>query len=364
MKSLFDLTRHMNNIIFMPFSTIARQANRIIDPPYIERMRALVGKADTPSHWDKDHYSVKGIDVPVYIAKAKDPVVEFHFCTGFNSTPLAYIPQIETLNKNGITVVATKLLKRDDIGHCSEDEMIKFHLDSTRAFFCNPATKHQNKDIPKIAGTHSAAGGYLALHVANPLSLYQLSKNFRGVASITPFFDVANGSKRFHPMIHDRFMKHAQHKPDAIATKTIHGKLYSSWFRFRGEPQIFSADIEPTNGEIVKLIENGERAFKAHQAATWTPALRHRFMLAQFDTASCSKTAADMADLIGAEKIILDSYHNPVLESDENLYRLIGRLHEMKDTPPIDMKHYMVPKKSQAAAVSAFAAPVRALQAT
>ncbi len=342
-----------------------RAIQQILSPPAIIAARKRIRDLKPPSHWDVDNYTVNGIDVPRYISEAKDPVVEFHFCTGFNSSPLVYAPVIDVMNKMGISVFATKLLQSGELDTDSPKDLIKFHLDSTRRFFTASRIRHNNKDIPKIAGTHSAAGGYLAEHTSNTLPLSQITRNFNGGAlHIAPFFDIANASRRFHPKKHAIFMKYARENPHLLPSDTLRGQAVSAYNRMKGQPQIFSADREPTYGEVLALRSIGDSTIEAHQKLPWQPTLKQHFVIATHDKASCSETAKLFADLQGASITELDAYHNPVLQSFKNVERLANRLLKMGESADVETGTSPVTEYKRPKAYAAATSPVRAPQAT
>jgi hypothetical protein len=303
---------------------------------------------EPPLYWEMDSFNEQGINVPVYIAEAKDPVVEFHYCTGFNSTPLAYIPQIRVMNACGISVIASKLLHRDELGSPSPEELVKFHSDSARQFFSNPYIAQTNSGVVKILGTHSASGGHLANHMADEKTLAAICKRFPAAIHIAPFLDVANASDHFNPRIAKAFLKHATKHYDKKPSDTLKGRAYMAFHSALGEPSICSAIDEPTYGEILALKNQGLETIKKHQDLPWKPTLRQRFVTPTKDTASCHKTGTMYAQEVGGKITELKkTYHNPVLESSENLTRLINRLLMAQDLPAIPEGQHTIPKRPQ-----------------
>jgi hypothetical protein len=323
----------LNNGIVAP---ITSKAHELLSPaPEIIQARASIRDLEPQPHWDVDYYTVDGIDVPRYISEAKDPIVEFHFCTGFNSTPLVYAKKIDLMNKLGISCFATKLLQSEELGTDNPEDLIQFHLDSTENFFTSSRVREHNKGIIKVAGTHSASGGYVSNHMTYLENVIAITQNFPGgILHIAPFSDVANASKRFHPMAHKLFMDTAQKHSKLLTSDTLRGKSYSAFHRARGEPQVFSADKDPTYGEILALRRIGDQTIERLETNDWQPTLRQRFALPTKDSASCSKTGALVADLQGAEKTDYDAHHNPELESQGNVDRVTGRVAEMGHSAP------------------------------
>lgn len=305
----------------------------------LEEKREKLKNAVPPPHWEVEHYSVNGVEIPKYIAKVEDPIVELHFCTGWKSTPLAYIPEFETLNEHGISITASKLHD-----HKRNTGFTNFDLLSTRHFFCDPTIHLKNPDVPKIAIAHSAASGYLIRHTANRLALRGLSRNFNALIHLTPFTDVAGASKRFHPVLHRKFVEHAERYPDRLTSEDPSGMVYSAWKRAWGEPQICSAHEGPTYGQILELCKSGDYSIDAHKKLPWNPAIKQNFILASHDTASCPKTGKFAADLTGSDHIMLNAYHNPPLESHKNLMRLIECVKTLKDQPKADLLNITKPK--------------------
>jgi hypothetical protein len=299
-----------------------------------------------------DHYTVQGIDVPRIISEAKDPVVEFHFCTGFNSTPLVYAPHFELMNKLGISVFASKLLQAEELGTDDPEELINFQLASTRDFFTSDRVREHNKDIPKVGGAHSAAGGYATHHTTEFNALVAMTHNFRGgMLYIAPFFDTANGSKRFYPKGHKIFTTVANWNKTSLTSDTIIGKGHSTFQRkIKKEPQVFSADKEPTYGEILALTNIGDITIDRLENSETQPLLRQRFALPTKDSASCSKTGGYVADLSGAEKTGYDAHHNPQLETQENADRVTARIAKMgHNASSASITEYTKPKPVESA---------------
>jgi hypothetical protein len=325
----------LNNGIVAPITSKAHEI--LSPPPEIIQARASIRDLEPQPHWDVDYYTVDGIDVPRYISEAKDPIVEFHFCTGFNSTPLVYAKKIDLLNKLGISCFATKLLQAEELGTGDPEDLIQFHLDSTENFFTSSRVREHNKGIIKVAGTHSASGGYVSNHMTYLENVIAITQNFPGgILHIAPFFDMANASKRFNSsLIHNAFVAFAKENPNLLTSDSLRGKGYSAYQRVKNkEPQVFSADKDPTYGEILALRGIGDQTIERLEANNWQPTLRQRFALPTKDSASCSKTGGHVADLGGAEKTDYDAHHNPELESQKNVDRVTGRVAEMGHNAP------------------------------
>jgi len=307
-------------------------AHKILSPPpETTELRQKIQDIEPPSDWDIEHFTVDGVEIPVYRAEVEKSKVEFYFCTGWKSSPLVYIPKIKMLNRYGISVISSKIHD-----HGRNNDFVDFDMKSTRQFFCDPKIRLRNPDVPKVAGVHSAAGGYMNRHTANPLSLRQLTQNFRAIYSLTPFFDVAGASKRFSPRLNKKFIAHAQERLDIFPSEDLKGQAYAAWLRARGEPQIFSAHEDPTYGQILGLCDSGNKGIEAHSKSNHVPAIKQHYVVANHDTASSRRTGIFAGNTLEADVCEIDAYHNPPLESDQHLHVLARQIIELGKTPAVD----------------------------
>lgn len=325
-----------SDVLSTPFSSLALQAgtfarNILSPPPETLERRQEIQDLEPPADWDVEHYTVDGVQMPIYRAEAEKPLVEFLFCTGWKSSPLVYIPIIKMLNRYRISVIASKIYD-----HGRDSDFVDFDMKSTRRFFCDPRVRLRNPDVPKVAGVHSAAGGYMYRHTANPLSLAQLTNNFRGIYYLTPFFDVAGASSRFSPGLNKTFVNHAQARLNLFPSEDLKGAAYAAWLRAKGEPQIFSAHEDPTYGQMLGLCESGTIGIEAHSRANHIPIIKQHFVTANHDTASSNRTGVLAGQIVGAEVCQTDAYHNPPLESNKHVYLLARKIIELGNNPAID----------------------------
>ena len=326
---------------------ITNKAQEILRPTEISQIKEAITTLEPRSYWDIDHYTVDGIDVPRYISEVKDPIAEVHFCTGFNSTPLVYAPYFDVMNELGLSVFATKLLQNQELGTEDPEELVQFHLKSTLDFFSSSRVKDHNKDVVKIGLTHSAAGGYVNYHTTDFQSLVPITNNFRGgFLHLAAFFDMANASKRFHPINHKIFMEFAKRNKELLTSDSVIGQGVSAYHRIlKGAPPVFSADKEPTFGEILALRSISDTTIQRLEKSKTQPILRQRFALSTLDDASCSQTGGLVADLQGAEKTDYHASHNPQLEKQKNADRVTGRFCEMAyNAPTGPITEYTKPK--------------------
>ncbi len=284
--------------------------------------RETLRMAAAPAHWKRSDFIANGQDITCFQIDAETPKMQIAFCTGFNSSPLAYIPKIEEMVRQGISVCAMAL---PDPGN--KEYFMPAFLDATEGFYFSENSPALHSGLPTIVLTHSTGGMLFSRQMTEKHKAGFACAQYAGAIHLTPFFDAANASERHNPicnLIHTTIAK--WHKPLRTEEHFL-GKamIYSLQF-LSGVPETISSYEDPTYGQVLRLQTYARECLKSLESLKEDhPArdINQMFIAGARDSCACPKMAEDAANAIDAGFYTFDSGHNPILESDDLLADII-----------------------------------------
>lgn len=315
--------------------------------------------------WETGEIHYKNLRAPFVIAFAPHQKGVVTGIAGLNTDYVLNPPEIDALNKKGVSAIW--MILPDIPGKESFLEDYRTLAEAFLTHNASPVHRRFMPDTPRIALTHST-GGQLFLSLMNkPATAKTLSAIFSEAVHAAPYLDSANASRDHDSAWRQTFLeRYARMNINKIPDQTPLGKAYIVGRLIREElrrasmqehegcylPQrlmnVISTAIKgvqdedltvgQTFGQILELQNRGREVMDAYQSS---PGLKQMFLLGAKDPFASTPTSLAFAERHGIEVHVSDmAAHDPIHDAPELLETLFNRIHASFQRAPavIDME--------------------------
>ena len=240
------------------------------------------------------HY--QGLDVPFFVSRAENERAVFVAATGLNSYTSLRQDELEQLNKAGVSVVWMALPP-----HKSGVPFMGKFISAVEGFFTNeesPAFKMFDRDLPRVAVTHSTSGQIMTALEQNPETNRKLMATYRQALHIAPYFDATNVSMNHSwAPVRWAFHAHALLFKDRKPHESPLGRLYME-VAAGNEPFSKTGQVtSPTYAQILEVQHYGRGLVSSFRNAAEDrdTTMPSTYLVGRNDPFASALTSIDMA---------------------------------------------------------------------
>lgn len=288
-------------------------------------LKKSFSKPNFPQHWQTLDFNINGRDVQCLHMPAEKPKALLAFKLGYNSTVRSYLERkghpdaksfFDILNERNISVVT---LTSDRIAP-DNPNFVRDYEEEVRKFLFSadsPVFKIAN-NLPVHALAHSLGGLATLKQLTNLESLKFLDKNFASASIMNPATAISDVTR--FSLVRKFYQTWSSTFPENIPGTTIWGKAYMA---FKGIP--YEEDnpphyhIQTMEKEGTALRKNFKSMLKKEQFQLKNCDLN--FIVGIKDPTTCPIINLKIAHMLGANKLIFNSKHTPILPEKGTLYK-------------------------------------------
>ena len=281
--------------------------------------------------WQKIPFTVNDYEITCIYREAREPKGLVAFSSGLRAPTAAYKSMIEELNKQGLSVLIMELPQPEDYDQ-DPKEFYDHFKDILKAFYTDKDSplqeiiKERAQEIPVFHMTHSTSGLlYTDLMIYDDDFKSTLIRSLTPCVHISPFFSASNMSKFTGDPLEGVLKWLFKQSAEDIPADTIIGNLNALRLSLLKNGSLRDLKSAPRFGDILKLIENGERVIEKLETSLKITHLPQTFLLSHNDPHACHRTAKIAAGRLGASTRETAGEHNP-LDGDPILLEKLIKL--------------------------------------